>query len=184
MKKSLINKLLLIVVILFTSLSLHAQSHKIAASFTGGYVQGGFGGMATLDYKVNEFDYVQLNIQAGFAKLEYQDIKIPVNLYGFNAGYFFDILRNNKRTFALSIGAGGTVGYETINNGDEELENSQILDIDTGKVVFGAYAGIDADIFLIPTIAINIKANEVYHANSDIGEFTPYLGLGIKLILK
>ncbi|MDH7445905.1 conjugal transfer protein TraO [Aquimarina sp. 2201CG14-23] len=184
MKKLLINKSLLIAFILFSSISMYAQSHKIALSLTGGYVDGGFGGMTTLDYKVNKFDFLQFNIQANFTNLEYEDIKIPVDLYGFNAGFFFDLLRNNNRKFALSIGAGGTIGYETINNGDEVLENNQVLDIETSSVVFGAYAGIEADIFLIPTVAINIRANEIYHINSEIGEFTPYFGLGIKLILK
>jgi len=184
MKKHLINKSLLIVFILFSSISMYSQSHKIALSLTGGYVDGGFGAMATVDYKVNEFDYLQFNVQTNFTKLEYEDIKIPVDLYAFNAGFFFDVLRNNKRTFALALGAGGTVGYETVNNGDETLENNLLLNIETSSVVFGAYAGLDADIFLIPTIAINIKAQEIYHVNSEIGEFTPYFGLGVKLILK
>jgi len=51
-------------------------------------------------------------------------------------------------------------------------------------VVFGAYVGLDADIFVSPVIALNIKLNETYHFNSEIGELTPYAGLGIKLILK
>ncbi len=184
MKKLQINKSLLITLILFSSISMYAQSHKMALSLTGGYVDSGFGSMITLDYKVNEFDYLQLNVQANFTNLEYQDIDIPANLYAFNAGFFFDVLRNNKRTFALSLGAGATIGYEVINEGDQLLENNQVLDIETNKMVFGAYAGLDADIFLIPTVAINIKAQEIYHVNSEIGEFSPYFGLGIKLILK
>ncbi|MHA7058886.1 conjugal transfer protein TraO [Aquimarina sp. M1] len=184
MEKLLINKILVVVFVLFSSISIYSQSHKIALSLTGGYVDEGFGGLITLDYKVNEFDYLQFNVQSNFTKLEYQNIKIPVDLYAFNAGFFFDVLRNNKRTFALALGAGGTAGYEIINNGNEVLENNQVLDVETNTVVFGAYAGLDADIFLIPTVAINIKAQEVYHFNSEIGEFTPYFGLGVKLILK
>ncbi|WP_298540755.1 conjugal transfer protein TraO [uncultured Aquimarina sp.] len=184
MKKLLSTNLLLVVFILFSSITMYAQSHKTALSLTGGYVDGGFAGLAAFDYKVNEFDYLQFGVQTNFTKLKYEDIKIPVDLYAFNAGFFFDVLRNNKRTFALALGAGATVGYESINNGDEILENNQVLNIETNNVVFGAYAGLDADIFLIPTVAINIKAQEIYHFNSDIGEFTPYFGVGIKLILK
>ncbi|MBQ4821932.1 conjugal transfer protein TraO [Aquimarina sp. MMG016] len=178
------NRSLLIITLFFVSLISYSQSHKIAASLTGGIVQDGFSGMATLDYKVNEFDYLQLNLQASFSEIELENIDVPVDLYSFNGGFFFDILRNNSRTFALSIGAGGTIGYETINGGDEVLENNSLLTIDTGKIVYGAYAGIDADIFLNSTLALNIKANEIYHINSDVGEFTPYVGLGAKLILK
>lgn len=185
MKKLFANKtLLLLLLMVSSSLASHAQSHKLALSLTGGYVDSGFGGLATLDYKVNEYDYLQFGFQGNFTKLEVGEIKVPVNLYSFNTGFFFDVLRNNKRTFALSLGAGGTVGSEVINSGDERLENGQRLEIEPSQIVFGAYAGLDADIFLIPTIAINIKAQEIYHFNSEIGELTPYFGVGVKLILK
>ncbi|WP_035085647.1 conjugal transfer protein TraO [Aquimarina latercula] len=185
MKKLLTNKSLLVVAfILSSSISMYAQSHKMALSLTGGYVDGGFGGLVTLDYKVNEFDYLQFGVQTNFTNLDFNEIEIPVNLYAFNAGFFFDVLRNNKRTFALSLGAGGTVGSEVINNGDEDLETGEKLNIEPSSLVFGAYAGLDADIFLIPTVAINIKIQETYHFNSEIGELTPYFGAGVKLILK
>jgi len=184
MKKFLMNKPLLIVIILFCSISTYSQSHKMALSLTGGYVDGGFGGMATLDYKVNDFDYLQFSLQSNFTKLDFGDIDIPLDLYALNTGFFFDVIRNNNRKFALGLGAGATVGSESINNGEELLENNQLLNIDTSNVVFGLYAGIDADIFLIPTVALNIRIQETYHFNSDVGELTPYFGLGIKLILK
>ncbi|MBQ4821930.1 conjugal transfer protein TraO [Aquimarina sp. MMG016] len=182
MKIQLINKLLLVFIISVFTHSLNAQSHKTDLSLTGGIVQDGFGVVATLDYKVNDFDFLQFNVQASFSNLEVQDVDVPVNLYAFNPGFFFDVIRNNSRKFALSLGAGATLGYEVINNGDDKLDNGQLLLIDS-KFVYGAYAGIDADIFIIPTFTINIKINEMYHVNSDIGEFSPYIGVGGKLIL-
>ncbi|WP_170837141.1 conjugal transfer protein TraO [Aquimarina amphilecti] len=183
-KKQFLYTLLTSLMFWSYSPSLSAQSHKVAFSINGGIVQNGFGGMITGDYKVNDFDYLQFNLQGSFATLEQNNIDIPVNTYSFNTGFFFDILRNNSRTFALSLGAGGTVGYEIINEDDSSIENNQILTIETKNIVYGAYAGIDADIFLSPVITLNIKLNEIYHINSEIGEFTPYAGLGVKLILK
>ncbi|WP_299188861.1 conjugal transfer protein TraO [uncultured Aquimarina sp.] len=164
--------------------SLLAQSHKVAFSINGGIVQDGFSGMITGDYKVNEFDYIQFNLQGSFTTLEQNNIDIPINTYSFNAGFFFDILRNNSRTFAFALGGGGTIGYEIINDGDNNIGNNQILTVETENLVYGAYAGVDADIFLSPVITLNIKVNETYHFNSEIGELTPYAGIGIKLILK
>jgi len=174
----------ILTILLLGSHIVSSQSHKIAFSLTGGIVQDGFGGMATLDYKVNDFDYLQFNVQASFTTLDRNNVDIPVNTYSFNPGFFFDVIRNNARTFALSLGAGGIIGYESINNGDETLENNQILNVATNTLIFGAYAGLDADIFLSPVISLNIKLNENYHINSEIGEFTPYAGLGVKLIFK
>ncbi|MBQ4804851.1 conjugal transfer protein TraO [Aquimarina sp. MMG015] len=183
-KKQFLYTLLLPLVLWSYSSSLSAQSHKVAFSINGGIVQDGFSGMISGDYKVNEFDYIQFNLQGSFTTLEQNNIDIPVNTYSFNAGFFFDILRNNSRTFAFSLGAGGTVGYEIINDGDSSIENNQILTIETKNIIYGAYAGIDADIFLSPVITLNVKLNEIYHINSEIGELTPYAGLGVKLILK
>ncbi len=177
-------KTLLVLIIAFISSIAIAQEHKVAFSFTGGIVDDGFAGFVTVDYKVNDYDYIQLNAQASFTNLELQEIEIPINLYAFQAGFFFDILRNNSRTFAVGIGVGGLVGYEIINGGDPEIQNNLRLDIETNTLLYGAYAGIDADIFLSPTVAINIKANEAYHINSNVGELTPYIGLGLKLIIK
>ncbi|MFD2561826.1 conjugal transfer protein TraO [Aquimarina rubra] len=183
-KKKLLYKLLVLPLVFLCSHTLLAQSHRIALSLTGGIVQDGFSGMITGDYKVNEFDYFQFNVQGSFSTLEQNNIDIPVDTYSFNAGFFFDILRNNSRTFALSLGAGGTIGFETINEGNKNIGSNQILNLKTTNTIYGAYAGLDADIFISPVIALNIKLNEVYHINSEIGEFTPYAGLGVKLIIK
>ena len=181
--KSNIPYILIIGILLWTNIS-SAQSHKTAFSVNAGIVTDGFGGSATLDYKINDFDYLQFNVLVSFFDLELDAIEIPVNTYSFNPGFFFDVIRNNSRTFALGLGVGGIIGYENINKGEQTLENNQILDIETDIVIFGAYVGLDMDIFISPLVSINIKANENYHANSEIGEFIPYAGLGIKLILK
>lgn len=182
MKELLQSRLRLTFFVLILGASLQAQDHKVAFSLTGGYVQDGFGGMAALDYKINEYDYLQFSILTNFTNLELENLDVPVNLYAFNTGFYFDVLRNNLRTISISIGAGGTVGYETINKGEEVIETGESLSIGN-QFVYGAYAGIDLDIFIIPTISIHIKANETYHINSDIGALSPYIGVGIKLIL-
>jgi len=184
MKKMINNKSLIIAIAFISSISMYSQSHKTALSITGGIVDGGFGGLVALDYKVNEFDYLQFSAQANFTDLDFGDIEVPVDLYAFNAGFFFDVIRNNKRKFGLALGGGASVGNEIINGNEEQLENNQLLNIETSQIVIGAFAGLDADIFLIPTVALNIKAQQIFHFNSEIGDFTPYAGLGIKLILK
>lgn len=175
---------LIVSLLVLSSYNVSAQSYKMALSLTGGIVQDGFSGMVTADFKVNEFDYLQLNVQGSFTNLEVNNVDIPVTVYSFNPGFFFDILRNNSRKFALGLGAGGIIGSEVINNGDKTVENEFDLATETNTIIFGAYVGLDADIFISPVIALNIKLNEMYHANSEIGSFTPYAGLGIKLIIK
>lgn len=182
--KNPLRFILLLLIPLSYTYEITAQSHKLAVTVTGGIVQDGFGATIAADYKVNEFDYLQFNLQGSFASFEQNNADIPVDTYSFTTGFFFDILRNNSRTFSLSLGAGGLIGYEIINDNDTNLPNNQLLAIETNQVIYGAYAGLDVDFFISPVITIYLKLNELYHVNSEIGEFTPYAGLGIKLILK
>ncbi|MBW1298272.1 conjugal transfer protein TraO [Aquimarina litoralis] len=177
-------QLTLLISLIILSNEITAQSHRLAVSITGGIVQDGFAGAITTDYKVNEFDYLQFNLQGSFSSFEQNDVDIPVDTYAFTAGFFFDLLRNNSRTFAISTGAGALIGYEIINNNDTSLPNDLLLNLETNKTIYGGYAGLDIDFFISPVITIHLKLNEMYHINSEIGEFTPYVGLGIKLILK
>jgi len=183
MKSTQVSTLLFASFLFFITTAIQAQRHKLAFTLTGGLAQEGFGGTAAIDYKTNEFDFVQANFITTFSELKYEDIKVPVDIFSFNPGYFFDIIRDNSRYVAIAFGAGGVIGYEIINDNETLLDNSQTLDIKTRKVIFGAFAGLDVDVFIIPTIAATLKVNQNVHFNSDIGKFIPYIGMGIKLIL-
>ncbi len=184
MKKKQTNALLLFAIVLFASLSVQSQEYKIAASLSGGYVANGIGGMVSIDYKTNTYDFLKVAIVANATELAFRNIEVPVDIYALQLGYFFGVLRSHKRTVALAIGVGGTVGNERINKGEAFLENENLLTIDPDKIIYGLYVGIDADVFVAQSVAITVDANETYHLNSDLGDFIPYVGLGLKFIIK
>ncbi len=160
----------------------YSKHHNIAVTATGGMAQEGTGGMIALDYKINRYDFVQFGVSTTFSDFPFEETSVPINAYSFNTGFFYDLFRNNSRIIAVAIGAGGVAGYEIINNDDQEVEGGRILNI-KNKFIYGPYAGIDIDIFITQIISLTIKTYEFYHINSDIGNLTPYIGAGIKLIV-
>lgn len=173
--------LMLLFILSFSAAS--AQTYKIGASINGGITDDGFGGLITFDYKIDWFNYAQAALQV------YQSTKtaptgdeIEINMSAVNLGVFVDLLGNNNRKIAVYLGGGVVGGMEQLNNGEEQLPSGAFLK-SAKNFIYGGFVGADLDIFIIPTITLNIKANQYYHVNSELGNFNPYAGIGIKLIL-
>ena len=166
----------------------NAQYYDSALSVTGGYVQDGFGANINYNHRVNDFDYVEVGLQANFSNLTYDEVEVPMKLLALNAGFYFDIIRNNRRLaeknkgFAISLGAGAQVGLEKINDGEVTLSDTAELNFEPSQIVIGGFAGANIDYFLNSKLAIALKITETYHFNSNVGSLSPYAGLGLKFI--
>ena len=79
----------------------------------------------------------------------------------------------------VNIGAGGVFGYETVNKGEKNLSNGALITSRPG-FIFGAFLGLDIDYSISDKLSLVLKANQYYHANSNLGEFVPFVGLGLK----
>ncbi len=163
--------------------AINAQTYKIGASINGGITDDGFGGIVTFDYKLGWFDYAQLGLQ-GYqsSKTASTGDEIDVSLSAVNLGVFIDLIGNNNRKIALYLGGGLAAGMEQLNEGEELLPSGAFLK-KAKYFIYGGFVGADLDIFIVPTLTLNIKANQYYHINSELGSFNPYAGVGIKLIL-
>lgn len=161
----------------------YAQTYTIGASINGGITDEGFGGMVTLDYKIGWFDFAQVGIQSYQAKkMASTGDEIDVDFTAANLGYFVDLIGNNNRKLAIYLGAGLVAGSERLNKGDELLPSGAFLK-EAKRFIYGGFVGADLDVFIIPTVTLNFKAYQYYHINSELGNFNPYAGAGIKLIL-
>ena len=86
---------------------------------------------------------------------------------------------NYKNTLNVNISAGGLFGYETVNKGDKNLSNGALIKSKPG-FIYGAYLGLDLEYSINDQLSAVLKANEYYHSNSTLGEFLPFIGLGVR----
>lgn len=170
----------LVISFLMITMSIKAQSY--ANAFTGniGIVQDGIGGVFSYNYFLDRHDFIEAGLLLTAANFKYVDgIKIPYNDVTLNLGYSKNVFWNYQNTFNVNIGAGGVFGYETVNKGDKELSNGAIIRSEPG-FIYGAYIGVDLDYALTDQYSITLKLNEYYHANSNLGEFLPFVGIGVR----
>tara|TARA_R110002111_G_scaffold210331_5_gene274110 strand:- start:371 stop:916 length:546 start_codon:yes stop_codon:yes gene_type:complete len=180
MKKALLN-----FVLFFTVLVVSAQRGENYASSIGvsaGYVEDGLGFMATYNYHLNRKTYAQLNVFVAIAE-DKGTFEIPYNIFTVQPGYFIKVWEQPSfKRYTLNIGGGGVIGYESINNGNNTLYTGAIIDAES-QLIYGVFVGLEGEIILGNNFTILIKANEYYHANSDIGKFYPYAGIGLRYFL-
>lgn len=187
--KTSIKYFLLIATIFFSTSCLRAQNSSNYASTLevgAGYVVDGIGIMAGYDYYVNKYDYVQLSVFASMSEQVENRYRIPYQEFTVQVGYFIKLWEGEqwKKPGSLNIGGGGSIiGYEAINRGSEQLYNGAIID-GRSKFIYGAFLGLEGEYPIFSNEwALTIKLNEFFHANSDLGQFMLYAGIGVKYYL-
>lgn len=176
---------LVLFLFLFMAMSLSAQrggNYASSVGLSGGYAEDGFGIMATYNYHLDRSTYAQLSIFAAIAE-DKGDYDIPYNIFTVQPGCFVKVWEQpNFRRYALNISGGGIIGYEVINNGNNTLDNGAVID-GKSRFIYGIYAGVEWEMILGNDLSLLVKANEYYHINSDVGNFYPYVGIGLRYFL-
>lgn len=171
---------ILIIIILTISFGAKAQSYSDAFAFNVGAVQDGYGGIISYNYFLDRHDFIDAGVFVSASKYKYvEDIKIPYNDFTLNLGFSKNVFWNYQNTFNVNLGVGGVFGYETVNNGENELSNGALIKSKPG-FIYGGYVGVDFDVAISDELSLTLRANEYYHANSELGEFLPFLGLGLR----
>ena len=180
MKKT---KQIFFMLLLVIGLNANAQSYSDAFSVNVGVVQDGIGGLFNYNYFMDRHDFIDAGLLVTLANYNYKEReKIPYNDFTFNAGYSKNVFFNYQNTFNINIGAGGVFGYETINKGDKNLKGGEKIISESG-FIYGAYLGLDLDYSLSDVLSVSLKANQYYHANSSLGDFVPFVGLGVRIYI-
>ncbi|WP_205764430.1 conjugal transfer protein TraO [Arenibacter sp. 6A1] len=170
---------------ILTTTACQAQGYGNYASSIGlstGYAEDGIGIMANYNYHLNRYSYAQLGVFGAIAE-DKGTYDIPYTIFTVQPGYFRKIWeeRNFKR-YSLHLGGGGLLGYEVINNGNNDLENGALIN-GKSQFIYGLFLGLEAEIRLGSSFSLLLKGNEFYHFNSDVGNFYPYIGLGLRYFL-
>lgn len=180
MKKQLI---LILFLILFLVENAKAQSYSDAFTVNIGAVQDGIGGLISYNYFVNRHDFIDAGVLLTAANFKYVDgIKIPYNDFTLNLGYSKNVFWNYKNTFNINVGGGALFGYETVNKGDKNLSNGALI-LSKPGFIYGAYITADFEYSISDALSVSLKANQYYHANSSLGNFVPFVGLGARIYI-
>ncbi|ASO08410.1 MULTISPECIES: conjugal transfer protein TraO [Flavobacteriaceae] len=181
------SKMASMITLLFLLITICAKAQmrgNLASSVgvSGGYVEDGFAAMGTFNFHPNRFQYFQISVLAAFAKDKGTN-DIPYNIFTIQPGVYYRVyISPRRKNFSVFLGGGGLFGYEVINNGSNELPNGAIIN-GKSQFIYGAYLGGEAEIALSNDFSFLIKANEYYHVNSDVGNFYPYAGVGLRYFL-
>lgn len=166
------------------TVSVYSQSGNYASSvgLSGGYAEDGFGIMVTYNHHLNRNRYAQLSVFAAIAE-DKGTFNIPYNIFTVQPGYFIKVWeQKNFKKYSLHLGGGAIFGYEVINNGNNLLETGAIIDA-RSQFIYGVFLGMEGEITLSNNFSLLLKANEYYHINSDVGNFYPYAGIGLRYFL-
>ena len=161
---------------------LKAQNYASSLELSSGIVEDGYGINAGYNYYLNRFRYIQGAVFLSFAEDNQQGFSVPYNNFTLNIGYFNNIIEALNRKFTASLGAGPVVGYEIINNGEQELSTGALVN-NSSEFLYGGFVGAELDLYLSESFSIIGKANQYYHPSSDLGQFAFFGGIGIRYIL-
>lgn len=176
MKQSIIIFLLL----LYFPAAIFSQVYKNTFGVNVGTHGYGYGGEITYNNNLSDKAFVQIALNTAFKSYEGGNVEIPYYDFTASYSYFLTVLNlGTKKRKTLSLGGGGLLGYELVNNGQVELSNIVKLN-GKSKFIFGAVISADIDITLSEHYSLMIKNSEFYHVNTDFGNFTNYSGIGLR----
>ncbi|MDB4291784.1 conjugal transfer protein TraO [Maribacter sp.] len=175
-------KILLIALFIMPFAFSQGSNYASSIGLSGGYAEDGFGVMGTYNYHLNRNRYAQLSVFAAIAE-DKGSFNIPYNIFTVQPGYFIRVWeQKNFKKYALNLGGGAIFGYEVINNGNSLLETGAVIDAKS-QFIYGIFVGLEGEITLSNDFSLLLKANEYYHVNSDVGNFYPYAGIGLRYFL-
>lgn len=167
---------------MFFSIKNYSQNQSTAIGLFGGYSENGAAALLNYNYYTNRENFIQGGIYYSVNKIEKNGFEIPFNIFTLNVGYFDNIYTSLRKNIKVNIGGGPVVGYEVLNNGDNTLDSgAQILD--KSQFIYGGFLSAEIDLYLSNDFSFIIKANEYYHVNSDIGQFTLFAGIGFRYFI-
>lgn len=83
--------------------------------------------------------------------------------------------------FYLSLYGGGMLGYEILNKNKKVLENSKLESTNLkNSFIYGASLGAMVEYELSRQFVLNIEGRQLYRMGSQAGQFTFYIGGGLR----
>lgn len=176
-------------IVLWSMFSFHLgftqrNSHASTISASGGYVEDGYGMMATYGHYITMEDFIGISVFFSVCNDRFQDglYTLPYYIFTVQPGYYNEllVLGHPRSPLIVRGGVGGIFGYEEINKGNVVLHNGAILNANSA-FIYGAFISGELEYNLTGNdLSVLLTANEHYHINSELGHFSLYVGLGMK----
>ncbi len=153
-----------------------------ALSLSSGYTQNGFGILGSLDIFLGTEHILELGAYFSTSEDMFKTQKIPYNSYTLNLNYYRLLFSTKNNAFRFFGGIGAQAGYELLNNNIKELPNGALIQ-DNSRFLYGASISSEIEHVLGDYTSLIVKLTEFYQPSSDIGDFVPYIGIGLRYII-
>lgn len=161
---------------------INAQSYKHAIGASFGVNKNGSALLLSHNYFLDRHESVETSLLVSNSKYTYSDNKIPFKSTILSLGYSTNIYVDKANKLSLNGAGGLLLGYESVNNNIKVYSN-EVLVLNDSKLIYGAYVGLDADYVINDKFSVFTKANQYWHANSDLGEATYFIGGGLRFYI-
>ena len=109
----------------------------------------------------------------------YKDLHIPQETYTAEGGYSFFLLGDAGRNITLNAGLTAVVGYESINRGENLLQDGAII-VPQDSFIYGAGARLSLETYLSDHFVLLVQGRIKALWGSDLEQFRPSAGVGLR----
>ena len=115
-------------------------------------------------------------------KYDYKDMRIPVEQFTAEGGYYYNFLSDAKKVVFFYAGASALAGYETVNWGGKTLYDGARLN-NKDAFVYGCAATLEMELYLVDFIALTASLRERFLWGGSMGVCHTEYGIGVKFII-
>ena len=116
-------------------------------------------------------------------RYNYKDIKIPVQQFTAEGGYYLNFLSDRKKTFFAALGLSALAGYETVNWGESLLPDGSRL-TDEDNFIYGGALTLELSAYVTDKIVLLVNGRQRVLFGGDCGKFHTQVGVGIRFMIR
>lgn len=109
----------------------------------------------------------------------YKSTRIPQETYTVEGGYSFFLLGDAQKNIGLNFGLTAIMGFERLNRDEKMLYDGAEM-ISENNFIYGAGGRLNLETYLSDRIVLLIQARKRVYWNTDMEQFRPSLGLGLR----
>ena len=116
-------------------------------------------------------------------KYDYKDMRIPVEQFTAEGGYYLNFLSDRKKTFFAALGLSALAGYETVNWGESLLPDGSRL-TDEDNFIYGGALTLELSAYVTDKIVLLVNGRQRVLFGGDCGKFHTQVGVGIRFMIR